>query len=140
MGGFLIGRPGYALVFYDRNLLPYHVLRVGTLTTRGRDHDAETTGRASSLSSCAVGVRLQPRIEASDWVCLSVSPLDCVRNSGSVRPQPLMPPPHGRSPGRTVFQLHVDDLAHFFHLFPVPKGTLPLYVGGGGRLELDDDP
>ncbi len=42
--------------------------------------------------------------------------------------------------GENRFQLHVDYLAHFFHLFPVPKGTLPLYFGGGGRLELDDDP
>ncbi|MBI4055682.1 MAG: hypothetical protein HY402_06095 [Elusimicrobia bacterium] len=38
------------------------------------------------------------------------------------------------------FDLHADVLGHLFHLLPQPqRGTLPLFVGMGGRLLFKDD-
>ena len=41
--------------------------------------------------------------------------------------------------GDNSLHLHVDYLHHFFGLFPVPQGKLPLYVGGGGRVRFADN-
>ena len=36
--------------------------------------------------------------------------------------------------------IHADYLFHFFDVFPIEKGRLPLYVGIGGTISISPDP
>ena len=38
-----------------------------------------------------------------------------------------------------ALHLHVDYLFHYFNLFDIENGKLPLYFGIGGRVKLTDD-
>ncbi len=38
-----------------------------------------------------------------------------------------------------AMHIHVDYLFHYFNLFNIEKGKLPLYFGIGGRVKLADD-
>ncbi len=42
--------------------------------------------------------------------------------------------------GNNSLHLHADYLHHFFGLFPVTQGKLPLYVGAGGRIRFAGNP
>lgn len=39
-----------------------------------------------------------------------------------------------------AFYIHADYLYHFYDLFPVTKGALPLYIGVGGSVTLEPVP